>query len=226
MSHGSFYKKECQLPQCLYRNLPPMPHFIQTFGNKNKMYFKFCFFQVYLMTPVPAPVMICRAASQTSLWCLWLQTVETQFSWLAAQSVAQQHWHTSTLSSVFPSHAEPGKVTRRHYHKDDLTFIIKTFIDIKMPKLTSNSYQKHSVNETTLSLIDCENSVLTHLWPSLCFLTLAGHCIWVLSTCTLWQLHLAVILMDNSRVKYSFSTVANHSQAGPDRALLIFWIGC
>lgn len=68
---------------------------------------------VHRVGPVPAPVLICRALTWTNLWRPWWQTAETQFSWPAEQWVEQRGWRTSTLSSVCPSHAEPGASTRR-----------------------------------------------------------------------------------------------------------------
>ena len=64
------------------------------------------------VAPVPAPAPICRATSRSNLWRPWWRTAGTQFSWPAEQWVEQKGWRTSTLSSVCPSHAEPGESSR------------------------------------------------------------------------------------------------------------------
>lgn len=77
-----------------------------------------CFQQLSVrrVAPASAAAPICGATSLTSLWRPWWQTAETQFSWPAEQWVERRGWHTSTLSSVCPSHAEPGEQTRRQCH--------------------------------------------------------------------------------------------------------------
>lgn len=57
-----------------------------------------------------------RATTRSNLWLPWWRTAETQFSWPAEQWVERTGWRTSTLSSVCPSHAEPGVSSRRQYY--------------------------------------------------------------------------------------------------------------
>lgn len=54
-----------------------------------------------------------RATTRSNLWLPWWRTAETRFSWPAEQWVERTGWRTSTLSSVCPSHAEPGVSSRR-----------------------------------------------------------------------------------------------------------------
>lgn len=100
-------------PPHLYNSLAPQTN--QTLLSVDKQ--RDCALKRAAISPLFTSIVLHKQHSGSNLWRPWWRTAGTRFSWPAEPWVEQTGWHTSTLSSVCPSRAEPGALWGRRTKK-------------------------------------------------------------------------------------------------------------